>query len=70
MGWSAPSSGLQNMRIQAFLTAAAVDLKRLAAALGVPLSALARLVSAALREPWVKRGKPLGEPVALGAHAV
>ena len=29
--------GLQNMRIQAFLTAAAVNLKRLAAALGVPI---------------------------------
>lgn len=45
--------GLDNMRIQAFLTAASVNLKRLAAALGMPVSFLARLVLATLRKPWI-----------------
>lgn len=61
--------GLDNMRIQAFLTAAAVNLKRLAAALGMPISMLVRLVLAALQKPWMAPGEPLARPVALGADA-
>lgn len=51
--------GLDNIRIQAFLTAAAVNLKRLATALGMPFSALARLVLAALRKAWIVQEEPL-----------
>ena len=46
--------GLQNMRIQAFLTAAAVNLKRLAAAL---CSALARILSIAAG--WARSTAPM-----------
>ena len=46
--------GLQNMRIQAFLTAAAVNLKRLAAALCL---ALARIVSIAVE--WARSTAPM-----------
>jgi transposase len=61
--------GLSNMRIQAFLTAAAVNLKRLAAALGVPMSVLVRLMLAALQGPRAKQRAPLAGPAALGARA-
>ena len=61
--------GLQNMRIQAFLTAAAVNLKRLAAAPGVPIPVLVRLVLAALRGPQANRWGPPAGLAAFGAHA-
>ena len=61
--------GLQNMRIQAFLTAAAVNLKRLAAALGVPIPVLVRLVLAALRGPQANRWEPPAGLAVFGAHA-
>lgn len=54
--------GLQNMHIQTFLTAAAVNLKRLAAALGVPFSVLVRLVLAALRQPCMAQGELVAGP--------
>ena len=61
--------GLANMRIQAFLTATAVNLERLAAALGVPFSISTRLVLVALwesRAPW---RAPLAKPAAFEAPA-
>ena len=61
--------GLDNIRIQAFLTAAAVNLKRLATALGVPFLILACLVLAALRKPWMAQGEPLAKSTAVGACA-
>ena len=60
--------GLTNMRIQAFLTAAAVNLKRLAAALGVPFWVLVRLVLAALRGPQANRWGPPAGPVTFEAR--
>jgi hypothetical protein len=57
------------MRIQAFLTAAAVNLKRLAAALGVLLSIPGHLVLAVLQGPWMKRRELLAGPVASGTRA-
>ncbi len=61
--------GLDNIRIQAFLTAAAVNLKRLATALGVPFLILACLVLAALRKPWMAKRAPLAKSTAVGACA-
>ena len=61
--------GLDNIRIQAFLTAAAVNLKRLATALGVPFLILACLVVAALRQPWMAKRAPLAKSTAVGACA-
>lgn len=55
--------GLQNIRVQAFLTAAAVNLKRLAAALFAILSALLA-ASAAAAECGAERGSPAGAQAA------
>ena len=57
------------MRVQAARAAAAVNLERLAAALGMPFSVLMRLVLATLHGPQVKRGAPLAGPFAFGARA-
>ena len=51
--------GLQNIRVQAFLTAAAVNLKRLAAALFAIMSALLAASDAAA-ECGAERGSPAG----------
>ena len=53
--------GLANMRIQAFLTAAAVNLKRLAASLGRVLLRLLGLRDSSAREtsPLVRSAGPL-----------
>lgn len=47
--------GLQNMRVQAFLTAMAVNLKRLAAALALFLAALSELLAALADQHEIER---------------
>jgi transposase len=63
--------GLQNMRIQAFLTAAAINLKRLAKALGAIFVPFLELLLAALRD-LATGSKKLASPLrrcAISSHA-
>ena len=47
--------GLENMKIQSYLTAAAINLKRLSAALAANLLALWRTWSARFQQPLISR---------------